>query len=64
MGGVLERFPALKLVFVEPGIGWMGWWLNLVDDMVLRQLRTTRDQRAPHRSRNVFTTLVRTGTLE
>ena len=37
MGGVLERFPDLKLVFVEPGVGWIAWWLNLVDDMVLRQ---------------------------
>jgi uncharacterized protein len=37
MGGVLERFPDLKLVFVEPGIGWIAWWLNLVDDMVIRQ---------------------------
>jgi predicted TIM-barrel fold metal-dependent hydrolase len=37
MGGVLERFPALKLVFVEPGLGWMAWWLYIVDDLVRRQ---------------------------
>jgi uncharacterized protein len=35
--GTLERFPGLKLVFVEPGLGWVPWWLNLVDDQVLRQ---------------------------
>lgn len=37
LSGVLERFPDLKLVFVEPGVGWIAWWLNLVDDMVVRQ---------------------------
>jgi predicted TIM-barrel fold metal-dependent hydrolase len=37
LGGVLERFPRLKLVFVEPGLGWVAWWLQTVDDMVLRQ---------------------------
>jgi uncharacterized protein len=37
MGGVLERFPRLKLVFVEPGLTWVAWWLDVVDDMVKRQ---------------------------
>ncbi len=37
MGGVLERFPDLKLVFVEPGLGWVAWWLYIIDDMVTRQ---------------------------
>ena len=35
--GVLERFPGLKVVFVEPGVGWVSWWLYLVDDMTTRQ---------------------------
>jgi uncharacterized protein len=35
--GVLERFPSLKLVFVEPGVGWVAWWLYIVDDMATRQ---------------------------
>lgn len=35
--GVLERNPHLKVVFVEPGIGWVVWWLNTVDDMAARQ---------------------------
>jgi len=35
--GTLERFPGLKLVFVEPGLGWVAWWLATVDDMVKRQ---------------------------
>ena len=29
--------PRLKLVFVEPGLAWVAWWLHVVDDMVLRQ---------------------------
>lgn len=35
--GVLERFPDLKLVFVEPGVGWVAWWLYIVDDLAARQ---------------------------
>ena len=34
LGGVLERFPGLKLVFVEPGLGWVAWWLSYVDEMI------------------------------
>jgi predicted TIM-barrel fold metal-dependent hydrolase len=37
MGGVFERFRDLKVVFVEPGVGWVSWWLYLVDDMATRQ---------------------------
>jgi predicted TIM-barrel fold metal-dependent hydrolase len=35
--GLLERFPRLKVVFVEPGIGWVAWWLYICDDFVKRQ---------------------------
>lgn len=37
MGGVFERFPKLKVVFVEPGLGWVSWWLYIVDDLTTRQ---------------------------
>ena len=37
MGGVFARFPRLKAVFVEPGLGWVSWWLYIVDDLVTRQ---------------------------
>ena len=37
MGGVFERFPQLKVVFVEPGLGWVSWWLYVVDDLMTRQ---------------------------
>ena len=61
MGGVLERFPSLKVVFVEPGIGWMAWWLNLVDDMVLRQdyeLPAISELPSFYFHRNVFATFI------
>ena len=35
--GIFERFPELRVVFVEPGIGWVAWWLATVDDMAARQ---------------------------
>jgi predicted TIM-barrel fold metal-dependent hydrolase len=61
MSGTLERFPGLKLVFVEPGIGWIAWWLNLVDDMVLRQgyeLPDLRELPSHYFRENVFITFV------
>jgi predicted TIM-barrel fold metal-dependent hydrolase len=35
--GTLHKFPGLKLVFVEPGLGWIPWYLFIVDDLVKRQ---------------------------
>ena len=44
--GVLERFPELKLVFVEPGLAWVAWLLSFLDDMVAAPgLRVPRAQR-------------------
>lgn len=37
LGGVFERFPKLKVVFVEPGLGWISWWLFIADDLQARQ---------------------------
>ncbi|MCU1373885.1 MAG: hypothetical protein JWO68_1171 [Actinomycetia bacterium] len=34
LSGIFERFPRLKVVFVEPGVGWVPWWLNSVDRKV------------------------------
>jgi predicted TIM-barrel fold metal-dependent hydrolase len=30
-GGVLERFPKLRVGFLESGIGWLGYWLDRMD---------------------------------
>lgn len=37
LSGILERFPDLKTVWVEPGIGWVPWWLFHLDEMKLRR---------------------------
>jgi uncharacterized protein len=30
-GGVLARFPRLRVAFLESGIGWLGYWLDRMD---------------------------------
>lgn len=35
--GPLVAHPDLKVVFVEPGLGWVAYYLHFLDDMVLRQ---------------------------
>lgn len=30
-GGVLERFPRLRVVFLESGVGWLPYWLERMD---------------------------------
>jgi predicted TIM-barrel fold metal-dependent hydrolase len=37
LGGVFERFRELKVVFVEPGVGWVAWWVYIADDLGARQ---------------------------
>ncbi len=59
--GVLERHPHLKVVFVEPGIGWVTWWLNMVDDMAARQgyeLPSLRHTPSDIFRRNVYLTFI------
>ncbi|MEX2180019.1 MAG: amidohydrolase family protein [Gemmatimonadaceae bacterium] len=29
--GVLDRFPALRLIVLESGVGWLQWWLDKMD---------------------------------
>lgn len=31
-GGVLERFPGLRVAFLEGNCGWLPWWLHRLDD--------------------------------
>jgi predicted TIM-barrel fold metal-dependent hydrolase len=60
MGGVFERFPRLKVVFVEAGVGWVPWWLFIVDDMHKRNYRFENISEVPsfYFHRNVFLTFV------
>ena len=61
MGGVFERFPRLKVVFVEPGLGWVSWWLYIVDDMNSRQgydFPAITELPSHYFRRNVFLTFI------
>lgn len=61
LGGVFERFPTLKVVFVEPGVGWIPWYLDIVDDMVLRQgyrFDAISDLPSTYFHRNVWVTFI------
>jgi uncharacterized protein len=31
-GGVLERFPRLKVAFLESGVGWLPFWMERLDE--------------------------------
>jgi len=37
LSGIFERFPRLKTVWVEPGVGWIPWWIFHLDEMALRR---------------------------
>ncbi|HEX7096701.1 MAG TPA: amidohydrolase family protein [Acidimicrobiales bacterium] len=61
LAGVFERFPRLKVVFVEPGLGWVAWWLYIVDDLVARQgyeFPAITQAPSDYFHRNVFLTFV------
>jgi predicted TIM-barrel fold metal-dependent hydrolase len=61
LGGVFERFPRLRVVFGEPGLGWIAWWLHIADDMVTRQgyeLPAVTELPSFSFHRNVFTTFI------
>jgi uncharacterized protein len=60
-GGVFERFPRLKVVFVEPGLGWVAWWLYIVDDLKQRQgyeFPAITELPSHYFRRNVFLTFI------
>ena len=57
----LQRHPHLKVVFVEPGIGWVTWWLTMADDMAARQgyeFPSPGDAPSDYFHRNVFLTFI------
>jgi predicted TIM-barrel fold metal-dependent hydrolase len=32
VGGILHRFPKLKVAFLEAGVGWLPFWLERLDE--------------------------------
>jgi uncharacterized protein len=61
LGGVFERFSRLRLVLVEPGIGWVAWWLHQVDQMTTRdgyKYPALSDLPSAYFRRNVFLTFM------
>jgi predicted TIM-barrel fold metal-dependent hydrolase len=34
VGGVVERFPTLRLAFLEGGVGWVPYWIDRMDEEV------------------------------
>jgi predicted TIM-barrel fold metal-dependent hydrolase len=61
LGGVFEKFPRLRLVMVEPGVGWVAWWLDQVDSMTVRdgyQYPALRMLPSQYFRRNVFLTFM------
>ena len=34
VGGVVERFPTLRLAFLEGGVGWVPYWMDRLDEEV------------------------------
>ena len=59
--GVFERFSDLRVVFVEPGLGWVAWWLDIVDDLTKRQgydFPALRDLPSAYFHRNMFLTFI------
>jgi predicted TIM-barrel fold metal-dependent hydrolase len=37
LSGTMERFPELRVVFVEPGLGWLPWYFEIVLDARMHQ---------------------------
>jgi predicted TIM-barrel fold metal-dependent hydrolase len=61
LSGVFERFPDLKTVWVEAGIGWVPWWLFHLDEMKLKRNYPFNEiPEAPsfYYKRNMFSTFI------
>lgn len=55
--GTFDRFPDLKLVVLEAGAGWLGFWMDRMDAMFAGALRLTmplRDLPSSYVRRNVW----------
>jgi len=61
-GGVFQRFPTLKFVSVESGVGWMAWLANYMDETWKKQRFWTESPLTEppsfYMERNVFGTFI------
>jgi len=39
--GTFDRFPRLRIVVLESGAGWLGWWMDRMDGFARGPLRLT-----------------------
>ena len=42
-GGVMDRFPQLRVGFFESGLGWIPYWLDRLDDTDLLPYATSKN---------------------
>jgi predicted TIM-barrel fold metal-dependent hydrolase len=60
LSGLFERFPGLHFVFVEPGLGWVPFYLDTLDQMVTHgyEFPALKDRPSTYLHRNVFLTFM------
>lgn len=60
LSGLFERFPRLKFVLVEPGLGWVPWYLDTLDYMTTHGYEFPALTRKPSEyfATNVFLTFM------
>jgi predicted TIM-barrel fold metal-dependent hydrolase len=60
LSGLFERFPRLRFVLVEPGLGWVPYYLASLDRMVTHgyDFPALRDKPSAYFHRNVFLTFM------
>jgi predicted TIM-barrel fold metal-dependent hydrolase len=60
LSGLFERFPGLHFVFVEPGLGWVPYYLDTLDRMVTHgyEFPSLKDKPSAYFHRNVSLTFM------
>lgn len=53
LGGILDRFPKLRVGFLEAGIGWLPYWEELIDRSFAEQRISSRLANRPVEARRI-----------